>query len=196
MLKLSIHPGLMKIQRLFIACALPDNIREEVSRIRAVMRLLFPQGVDWIDPADFHITFIFLGQLTQGQQALIEQIIESSIQEIGPVQLDFSLDTLDGFPDAEHPRVAMVRVIDKSGVATALQQRLETAVHTAGIATEVRPWEPHITIARIKKITTLHRIPPIAVRPCDWTVNSIELMGSSVKHTGPKYMKVKQFAIV
>lgn len=192
--KFSIHPGLMKTQRLFFACALPKDIREEITRVRSTLRLLFPHGVTWTDPVDFHITLVFLGQMTKTQYEDAVQIAGEVVGKLKPGELAFSLHALDAFPSEDDPRVLMVRVHDENGVASELQRELQRALTKKGIATDMRDWQPHITIGRNKKISTLKQMPHIEVNPLRWATHSIELMGSSVKHTGPKYLTINEFA--
>lgn len=186
----------MKTQRLFIACPLPEVIRQEITGVRSTMRLLFPHGVAWTEPVDIHLTLVFLGRLTVEEAVRADQVIAATLHRSTPQEFLFALNILDAFPSPDTPRVVVVRVKDLDGTATALQQELRKALHAAALPVESRAWEPHITIGKNKEITKLKHVPSIDVHPFEWVTNSIHLMVSSVKHTGPKYSIKKEYSLL
>src|SRR5438046_402500 len=83
--------------RLFFAILLPEEVREELSRVQAEIReAIGREGVRWEDPRKFHITLRFLGEIAEAQVEEIKEAGREAAQGCAPFTL--GLDALGAFP--------------------------------------------------------------------------------------------------
>lgn len=136
--------------RVFIAIPLPLHLKARLGTLQEDFRRLALEAA-WARDAGFHITLKFLGEVDTSQIAPIT----SSMLVIGQQYASFSL-TLAGvgvFPHAANPRVLWVGVEDETGRLRQLQHTLEAELAQIGYAPESRPFAPHLTLARLKRIS-------------------------------------------
>src|SRR5438552_17594040 len=92
--------------RCFIAIALPEEIKAEISRQQAPLRAASAQAssrgheINWTRPEGIHLTLKFLGETDR-----VNQVIEA-LQGIGAFEkVSVEVKVLGFFPDARRPRV-------------------------------------------------------------------------------------------
>ena len=142
--------------RTFIAVDPPDGIKAGISGFIQRIKRTAPGGIGWANPADFHLTLKFLGDVE-----------EASAESIGDVVRGIAADTPvfpltaagTGFfpPRSPRPRVLWIG-IEESAPLKALQGRLEDALEPLGFIREDRPFHPHLTAARIRSGSVPPRI--------------------------------------
>ncbi len=126
--------------RLFVAIALPEDLRARLSRMQ--------QGVPaarWVDPDNLHLTLRFVGEADGGQA----HDLDAALAQVRAARFDVTLAGVDRFGQGRKSRALWV------GVAPApeldrLRRRVEQAVQAAGFAPEGRKFKPHVTLARFK----------------------------------------------
>jgi len=142
--------------RTFIAVDLPDGIKAEISSFLQKIKRTAPGGIGWSNPADFHVTLKFLGEI---DEASVGEIGET-VRKVAAESSVFSL-TLAGTgsfpPHSPRPRVLWVG-IEECAPLKALQGRLEEALVPLGFAREDRPFHPHLTAARVRSAGLPQRI--------------------------------------
>jgi len=126
-------------ERLFVALALPDWLRDELTGLSEPLR-----AVAWTRPAQLHLTLRFLGDT---QTNLIERI-EESLASIRVESFILPVEGAGGFPPKGSPKVIWVGVGSGHPHLFQLRQRLDDALLAAGIDLDVRHFQPHITLAR------------------------------------------------
>jgi 2'-5' RNA ligase len=126
--------------RLFIAIELPEEVREELCRLRIQI-----PGARWVPESQIHLTLAFLGDVeTERVAGLTERL---SGLAAPPFQLCF--DRLGCFPGRSRPRVLWVGV-RPDPLLTSLADRLREILREWDIPQDERPFSPHITLARLK----------------------------------------------
>ncbi len=132
--------------RAFVALLLDEVIRvsvgAEIDRLRPLSR-----AVAWVPAANLHLTLRFLGELSDGQIALVEAALVEAAAVTAPFAL--TLHGLGAFPGLERPRILWVGIADGALPTREVQARVETALERRGIARERRAWHPHLTIGRV-----------------------------------------------
>jgi 2'-5' RNA ligase len=126
--------------RLFVAIALPEDLRARLSRMQ--------QGVPaarWVDPDNLHLTLRFIGEVDSVQA----QDLDAALVQVRAARFEVTLAGVDRFGQGRKSRALWV------GVAPApeldrLRRRVEQAVQAAGFAPEGRKFKPHVTLARFK----------------------------------------------
>jgi 2'-5' RNA ligase len=133
--------------RAFLGIGLPAGVRDTISSaIETVRGLRAP--VSWVATENLHITLKFLGEMKPDQVRLVEETLRVVATGIPP----FSLTAEGGgaFPGTRNPRVLWVAFLEPLELVRQLQQNMENALSGAGFPREDRPFNPHITVGRIR----------------------------------------------
>lgn len=124
--------------RLFTALDVPDEIRDELYRLHQPL-----PGARWIDPANYHITLRFAGDIDKARA--YEFMANLARIEIDAFELVIS--GLGAF-GGNSPRSIWAGV-EPNDKLEALARAHERAARAAGLAIEKRPFKPHVTLARL-----------------------------------------------
>ena len=143
--------------RLFTAIEVPDEIRDELYRLRMPL-----PGARWMKPESYHITLRFAGDI--GNVAARE--FAANLSRIEPDGFELRLSGLGAFGgDDPHAIWAGVELTPQ---LEDLARAHEKAARNAGLAPETRAFKPHVTLARLKHsnsggrgalLDTLQRLP-------------------------------------
>lgn len=186
--------------RTFVAVELEDDSRSAIAQLQASLkRELGQHGRDvrlqWVRPESMHLTLKFLGDVDETQ---ILNILEA-LQIAGQDQPAFSLDVqgVGVFPDLRAPRVLWLGLSRSTDRLVSLASRVDTVLHPLGFEREVRPFTPHLTLARIKegsrevgKALTETGITRQSHRIGTVPVKAIALMKSQLGSTGSVYTRL------
>lgn len=135
--------------RVFIAIPLPVDLTAKLVALQQEFRPL-PLVAAWVREAGFHITLKFLGDVDSTQIGAIFSCMTATAQYYQPFVL--SLSGVGVFPHASSPRVLWVGVQDVTGTLRHIQQMLEARLAQIGFPSEDRPFAPHLTLARLKRV--------------------------------------------
>lgn len=131
--------------RLFVAFALPDEVRVAMRRRLARLRSLLPQA-RWVDPDNAHLTLAFLGHHPEDRLTPLAAALRDVFWRYPAMAL--RLHGGGTFPQARPARVAWVGV---RGPAELLPLQHDVADAAAGVLEwepEKRPFHPHVTLTR------------------------------------------------
>jgi RNA 2',3'-cyclic 3'-phosphodiesterase len=131
-----------QVLRLFIGIPLPAPTATELATVANRIRSDATEYVRWSAPESWHITLQFLGRTTlQRYECVIAHLRE---QRHPSVQIRLgALDTFD--------RAGVLFVdVPVTPELLALQQAVAAATAPCGFTLEMRPYHPHITLARRK----------------------------------------------
>ena len=135
--------------RVFIAVPLPADLKAELVALRQVLQRL-PLEAAWVRDAGFHITLKFLGEVDSTQIGAIFSCMTATAKHYHPFAL--SLSGVGVFPNESGPRVLWVGVQDATGVLRQVQRTLDARLTQIGFPPEDRPFAPHLTLARLKRV--------------------------------------------
>jgi 2'-5' RNA ligase len=125
--------------RLFTAIEVPDEIREELYRLRMPL-----PGARWMKPESYHITLRFAGDI--GNSEAREFVANLANIEIDGFELRLSeLGVFGG--DNPH---AIWAGVEPHPQLEDLARAHEKAARNAGLLPETRTFRPHVTLARLK----------------------------------------------
>ncbi|MDP4593104.1 MAG: RNA 2',3'-cyclic phosphodiesterase [Beijerinckiaceae bacterium] len=127
--------------RLFTGLQLPAGISAEIEQFRGGL-----SGTRWIEPADYHITLRFIGDVGLP----LAREIDAELAAIENAAITVTITGLDCF-GGKKPR-AIIAKVEADAALTALQSSHERAVRRAGAAEDTRKFVPHITIARLRNV--------------------------------------------
>ncbi len=135
--------------RLFFAVELPRDVREAAAAHAARLRRDFPRArASWPRPESLHLTLKFLGEVEAIRIDSLWNTAAAAAAGLAPFAL-----TIEGagtFPPRGAARVLWLGVRDDSGQLSRLKFRLDKECVMVGFPRESRPYNPHLTLARLR----------------------------------------------
>jgi 2'-5' RNA ligase len=167
--------------RLFTALEIPAEVASVLMLHRGGLT-----GARWIEPADYHITLRFLGDVDRRTANEVDAILS----DIQAYPFEVTLDALCSF-GGDKPRAVFARV-QPSQKLTELQGDQERMARRLGLSPESRKFVPHVTLARLRDVAPIDvaqylSLHPI-VRPIPFTVRRLALMSSRDSVGGGPYV--------
>ncbi|HEX5175972.1 MAG TPA: RNA 2',3'-cyclic phosphodiesterase [Chthoniobacteraceae bacterium] len=132
------------MKRLFVSLDLPDSIAELLVRLDPRV-----PGVRWLAADQIHLTLAFLG----GVAAEEEEKLRVNLRAIQFSSFFLPLQGIGSFPARGRPKVIWIGVGHGHPHLFQLHKRVTDAALAAGIEADLRPWHPHITLARCEKVS-------------------------------------------
>src|SRR5438876_10174924 len=130
--------------RLFVAIDLPDATRRLLADLDPHIR-----GVRWTDPPQMHLTLAFFDDVPQDVDLALRERL--SAIEFGAFFLPVT--GVGTFSAKGAPKIIWIGVGKAHPHLFQIHNRVQEAALAAGIEPELRPWHPHITIARCRDIS-------------------------------------------
>jgi len=177
--------------RLFVAIELPESIKEGLNGLCSYGI----QGVNWVNPNQFHLSLRFIGEVDQGT---FDNIADTLIKIKGkPFML--SLTGVGTFPQGKSPKVIWAGVT-KNEQLIHLQKKVETRLNQIGIQKEKKRFSPHITLARVKgklpgrigDFLGYHSL----YHSGEFEVDSFHLFSSVLNPKGAIYRKEREYPLI
>jgi RNA 2',3'-cyclic 3'-phosphodiesterase len=135
---------LLMPKRLFVAIDLPESTRQLLAALDPHIR-----GVRWTDPAQMHLTLSFLGEVPdESDLALREKL---SAIEFGAFFLPIV--GVGTFSAKGAAKIIWIGVGKAHPHLFQIHKRVQEAALALALDPELRPWHPHITIARCKDVS-------------------------------------------
>jgi 2'-5' RNA ligase len=135
--------------RLFIAMAVPLDVRKAIARAQEQLRRCAPPGsIRWTSAEQFHLTLKFLGDVTPDQAMALRDPLAQICEALPPAQL--FAQGLGSFPHTRQPRVIWAGVDDAAGWLTGLHRQIELAMRPYAPTENPEKFSAHITLGRIK----------------------------------------------
>ena len=127
--------------RLFTGLELPEPVAGALALARGGV-----PGARWMEPADYHVTLRFVGDVEAG---LARDIVET-LGEIRREPFAARFEGLSWF-GGDKPRALVARVAPDPALVE-LQAEHERQMRRIGLAPETRKYTPHVTIARLRGV--------------------------------------------
>jgi 2'-5' RNA ligase len=184
--------------RAFIAVNIPNEIRDGLADMR---RQLKRSGADarWVKPNNIHLTLRFLGNDVPVQIA--DAIGESLRDSLAPIErFGITVRGLGAFPNVAKPRVVWIGIEPLDGPLQELHGAVEDAVEKAGWPREDRPFNPHLTLGRIKSQSHVGKLRQTLEKEINaaighMVVDSVALIRSELTPNGPVYETLTTVAL-
>ena len=172
--------------RLFFGIPVSDAGRQMVSsRIDSLRQSRAFGKVTWVKPEAVHITLRFLGELPDSILPALNAW-PAAFPNFSPVTC--SIGALGGFPNLTRPKVLFLDVTPHEPFLD-IYRHLDAFLLTLGIPQEDRPYNPHLTLGRVKVFSPS----PSPFRPFPTlsdTLRQIVLFQSHLTSAGPIYTPV------
>jgi len=179
--------------RAFIAITTPPTI--ELTRLLARLACL-GRAITPIDPANLHLTLRFLGEIAAGDMNGLTNAISHAVTGVQPFNLKFC--GLGMFPNDHRPRILWTAATPPQPLTT-IAHRLANLGTDPAASDHDRPWQAHITLARIKakppaewaKLIHTHASQTFGRIPVD----TIKLIASELTPHGPHYTTLQTISL-
>ncbi|HHV16509.1 MAG TPA: RNA 2',3'-cyclic phosphodiesterase [Gelria sp.] len=181
--------------RIFIAIPVPEEIKEEASRIKAELNRLGPD-IKWVEYENYHITLKFLGEVTEGQLDDIKAKLLMVAQACP--QFNFKTTGIGFFPNKNRPRVMWLGVKGEMNKAQFLGERVDTYLEELGFESEKRR-SFHLTLGRMRSERNIDEVVSTTgdisnnLRSYDLPVKEFFLMESRLSSSGPEYFVLEKY---
>ena len=130
--------------RLFLALDIDDAIRNRIARfIEGVAG--FAPDARWMNPESQHVTLNFIGEQPD---SAVDQI-KQALSQIHRETTEINFRNYGFFPTAKSPRVFWIGAESGPQLA-ALAATIDDKLSACGIEKELRPFSPHLTLARAR----------------------------------------------
>jgi RNA 2',3'-cyclic 3'-phosphodiesterase len=139
--------------RLFVAVPVTEPAREQILKLLGRLRSA-SWPVRWVHDEGLHMTLKFFGEVGPERLDVIAEALRFAATDAGSLALQ--LGELGAFPSRSRPRVLWVGV-DAPPALELLQDRIERGCEAIGFPPEGAPFQPHITLGRVREG---QRLPP------------------------------------
>ncbi len=193
--------------RAFLAVELSEPLRAGLATLQQELRRRIEREVGrdariaWVQPASLHLTLKFLGDT---EEKVIEPLRDAIAQAIGIQRaVSIPMARLGAYPRLQGPRVIWVGPSEdweQGAEATRLavmQRQIEQICEGFGFARDTKPFNPHLTLARIKNGERAVGIALTKTGAADKPLTlgtlaafAVVLMKSDLKPTGSVYTKL------
>lgn len=174
--------------RLFVAVDVPQPEKQRVLAATHALRTA-DLPVRWVDPAGFHLTLKFLGEVP----AALAPQVHTAVGDVAARHSPFVLRVTGAgaFPSPRRPAVLWLGV-ERSEPLHALQQDVERTIAPLGFPTEARPFSPHLTLGRVPRGTKLDIEAKLGGIEYDaqFTIRTLDLMQSHLSPRGARYERL------
>jgi 2'-5' RNA ligase len=136
--------SLVTTKRLFVAIDLAESTRQLLTDLDPHIR-----GVRWTDPAQMHLTLGFFSDVSDETNLALRE-------KLGAIEFGAFFLPVVGvgtFSAKGPPKIIWIGVGKAHPHLFQIHKRVQEAALAAGLEPELRPWHPHITIARCKDVS-------------------------------------------
>ena len=171
-------------RRLFFALWPDEAMREAL--VHACRKDVRSSGGRPVPPSNLHLTLAFLDSVPESRLA---QLVEVGRAAGGrcPGTIEVRLERLEHWPG---PRLLCVLPGEPSGPAGTLAQGLVEQLSAAGFSPDIKPFRPHVTVARKVMHASSLRMQPVV-----WRFGTFVLVESRTLESGPVYSVVESFPL-
>jgi RNA 2',3'-cyclic 3'-phosphodiesterase len=183
--------------RLFFAVPVPGATRAPLEAALPELGRALP-AARLAAPAGWHLTLAFLGQVRPEFSSEVVAVGEAAVAGLGPAVL--RLEGAGGFPNERRARVLWTGVGGDVEVLGRLAANLAAACRVAGLRSEERELQPHLTLARLP---TPGPVPERAIALVaaaagaspPWEARELCCYRSTLTNRGARYRVVRAFPL-
>ena len=186
--------------RLFVACEVPDDVKQSIGGVIDELRARSGTAVRWIRPEGVHVTLKFLGEVPVKKLPAIKLAVQEAVVGHSPFELEFS--NIGTFGGREGLRIMWVGIAGDVLRLEALVRTVNAALAVVGFEPERRPFRPHLTLGRVRdEIPTRQRaqievdVGKMDVPGTGWRTSQVSLMRSIITAQGASYEVIATFPL-
>lgn len=175
----------MAQKRLFIGVGVNSEKQKDLIEVCRKLKVSSSKKeleMKWAPPENWHITVKFLGDVDITLIDELQTAMQSAAEKIQPAKLRAS--GIGAFPEERHARVIWAGVA-KSQALLDLQTEVESECLRLGFAVDLRDFNPHITVARLRNAVSVREMISPFVRKTFSDVELNELVLFESRQNGP-----------
>jgi RNA 2',3'-cyclic 3'-phosphodiesterase len=130
-------------KRLFVAIDLPESTRQSLADLDPHVH-----GVRWVDAVQMHLTLGFFSDVPEQ----VDLAFREKLSAIDFGAFFLPINSVGTFSSKSALKVIWVGVGKGHPHLFQVHKRVQEAALAAGLEPELRPWHPHITIARCRNV--------------------------------------------
>jgi len=180
--------------RSFISIEIPQPIKEQMVLVPTPLKSVRGK-FSWASTNNLHITLKFLGDCTRGRLEAISKRLSEIAARHAPFNLSF--DGIGVFPGHSAPRIVWLGIKDGREQLVNLAKDVAESMEQIGFKKESRPFRPHITLARVKHLSSrnelraaIEKMPKVHIDPM--RARHIFLMRSQLNPKGAIYTVIER----
>lgn len=183
----------MPKSRLFLALKPDTDIVDLLSITQSALKLTLGNHVlRWENPAKFHMTLRFLGEVDDDKTESLVNILDRLKFDFE--ELCFDTYEIGFFPNMRYPNVVYAGLTERGNSTVSLVNSIDTIMRSFGIKPD-KKFVPHITLGRFdrskRKKTENLVLPPLP--KAEAVFESFSLMKSTLKQGGSEYTELYKF---
>lgn len=187
----------MSLIRAFLALEIPPSLQKSISAHSAVLKQALPDTIRWVATERIHLTLKFLGDTSPASLQDLTHALSAVIAQQPP--FDISTGGFGVFPNPKRPRILWIGVQAPPDLER-LTRAIETTCARLGYPPEEKPFNPHLTLGRLRDGADLSALRPalqgIEIGPLgSLTVSSVTLFRSDLRPQGPNYTPLAQLLL-
>ncbi len=173
-------------RRLFISLDIPEDLKKSISRELEKVRYQFTDDVRFVDPEQWHITIVFLGQQEDEAVGRVIRAMKQTTDNFDAPEIEFS--DISYGPKVGEPRMIWLNGTLKSSKSLQiLKDHIENSLIDERItfSREHRHISIHVTLA---KFMSARNLPALEVKfDQSFVASTLDLMESHSSRDGAKY---------
>ncbi|MFB6074965.1 MAG: RNA 2',3'-cyclic phosphodiesterase [Haloarculaceae archaeon] len=178
-------------KRLFVSVDL-EGMDEAVAAAQAPFE--GASGLNFVDPAQAHVTLKFLGDTDPDRVDAVLEALEAAVEDAGVDPFEAHFRGYGVFPSLEYISVVWLGVEEGSAELTRLAEAIEDRTVAMGFDPEDHEFTPHVTLARMDHAGGKEQVQRV-VRERDpdagrLSVEAVRLTESTLTDAGPVYETV------
>jgi 2'-5' RNA ligase len=184
--------------RVFCAIELPSLVCKKISEYITRLRVAAADSrASWSRAENIHLTLKFVGEIPPAQANNLSQAATNAVAGFSPFEI--GIGNTGSFPKHGTPRVLWIGVDDYSGKLAELQAKLENESLRLGFEKEARAFNPHLTIARLRKpqgaraLATAHK--EMGFGSTEVSVMELAVIRSELSSEGSKHTVISRHAL-
>jgi 2'-5' RNA ligase len=184
-----------ELWRVFCAVEIPATARRVLLEHIARLKAAAPEAqASWSRDTNLHLTLKFLGEISQASVENLSDAASRAVAGLSPFSI--RLEDTGVFPNHGAPRVLWIGIKDPEGKLAELHAQLEHEASEAGFPKEARRFQPHLTLARLRKplhartLAAAHE--RLEFEPQEIAVSELLVIRSELSSAGSKYTVVSQ----
>jgi len=172
-----------------VAADIGEAVRDKLAGIQERLK---QAGADigWVAPVNIHLTILFLGAVFESQASELAAAADGIAAAYRPCALEVK--GLGYFGRTQSPRTIWAGLTGNLQPLLALQNEIAEAAKQTGIYTDAKPFNPHLTIGRVRSSRRVQNLikamEPYKDLPFGTLeIQNVRLVKSALAPQGPSY---------
>ncbi len=178
--------------RCFLAVDLDASVREQIAQIGGALEGPL-SGARFTPAENLHLTLKFLGELAQ---SAVERLAEQAAAKLAREPcFEVTLAGLGAFPNARAARVFWLGVSRGGGALARIARKLDATAARFGVPKEKRPYQAHLTLARLREPVSIPLERLAAPEPLQVHVERVTLFESRLAPSGARHIPLARLQL-